>query len=121
MEKVFKFEELEVYQKSLEFVNHAYGITKKLPKEERYGLSSQFQRAALSVSLNIAEGAGDTDTQFHRFPNISKGSIRECVVCATISNRLGYISKQQNLIMRQKLLEQIKMISGLQKYLRSND
>lgn len=56
----FKFEDLKVYQKALDFVDEVYQVTKSFPKEELYGLSSQYKRAAVSVPLNIAEGAGDT-------------------------------------------------------------
>lgn len=58
----FKFEDLQVYQKALDFVDIAYNITKKFPEIERYGLTSQFIRAAVSIALNIAEGSGDTNS-----------------------------------------------------------
>ena len=57
----FKFEELTVYQKSLDFVDEVYKITKEFPNDERFGLTTQYRRAAQSIALNIAEGAGDTD------------------------------------------------------------
>lgn len=114
----FKFEDLQVYQKSLDFVDLAYEVSKKFPKSELYNLTSQFKRAAVSVSLNIAEGAGDTDAQFNRFLQVSSDSIKECVVCSTIANRQGFISDQENLVNRNKLAELSKMISSLKKYLR---
>lgn len=62
MEEVkFSFEELRVYQKSLDFVDEVYKITKEFPNNERFGLTTQYRRAAQSIALNIAEGAGDTD------------------------------------------------------------
>lgn len=114
----FKFEDLQVYQKSLDFVDLAYEVSKKFPKSELYNLTSQFKRAAVSVSLNIAEGAGDTDAQFNRFLQVSSDSIKECVVYSTIANRQGFISDQENLVNRNKLAELSKMISSLKKYLR---
>lgn len=63
----FKFEDLKVYQKSLDFVDTVYNTTKQFPSEENYRLTSQFIRAATSISLNIAEGSGDTNPQFRRF------------------------------------------------------
>ena len=89
----FKFEELTVYQKSLDFVDDVYSITKKFPKDELYGLTSQYKRASVSISLNIAEGAGDTDTQFNRYLQMAWDSSKECVVCSTIAKRQGFISK----------------------------
>ena len=57
----FAFEDLKVYQKALDFVDSVYSISSTFPKEEKYGLASQFTRASTSIALNIAEGAGDTD------------------------------------------------------------
>jgi four helix bundle protein len=57
MEK-FKFEKLEVYQKTLKFIDKIYSITKKFPKEEMFSLTDQLKRAALSILTNIAEGCG---------------------------------------------------------------
>ncbi len=50
----FKFEDLKVYQKSLDFVDDVYSIVKKFTKEEMYGLTSQYRRASVSIALNIA-------------------------------------------------------------------
>jgi four helix bundle protein len=76
----FKFEDLNVYQKSLDFVDSVYFQIKEFPKSETYNLSSQFRRAATSIPLNIAEGQGNTNLQFNRFVMIAKSSINECVV-----------------------------------------
>ena len=80
MEKAkFRFEDLKVYQKSLDFVDTIYILLKKFPKDEKYGLISQYKRAAVSISLNIAEGAGDTNAQFNRYLQIAWDSVKECV------------------------------------------
>ena len=52
----FNFEELQVYQKSLDLVDVVYHMSREFPKDEIYGLTSQFRRAAVSISLNISEG-----------------------------------------------------------------
>ena len=117
----FNFEELQVYQKALEFFDDTYKLTKLFPKEETYGLTSQYKRASISIALNIAEGAGDTDKQFNRFLNISNGSIKECVVCSTVAKRLEYINDQQNYEARLKLQTLSKMTIGLQKYLKKSN
>lgn len=116
----FKFEDLNVYKRALGFIDDTYQITKSFPKDETYGLTSQYKRASISIALNIAEGSGDTNKQFNRFLNISNGSIKECVVCSTIAYRLDYITKEQNHQARQKLQELSKMTSGLQNYLNKN-
>ncbi len=68
----FNFEELLVYQKSLNFIDYAYDIKRKFPKEETFRLTSQFIRAANSIALNIADGSGGTKAEFHNFLRISK-------------------------------------------------
>ena len=115
----FNFEDLKVYQKSLNFVDMVYEITDDFPKEEVYRLSSQYIRAAISISLNIAEGSGDTDKQFNRYLQISGNSIKECVVCSTIATRRKYITEAQDKKTREKLVELSKMTSSLQKYLKN--
>ncbi|WP_203257551.1 four helix bundle protein [Hyunsoonleella ulvae] len=117
----FNFEDLKVYQKALDFIDDTYKMTKDFPKSENYALSSQFKRASISIALNIAEGAGDTNAQFNRYLNIASGSIKECVVCSTIAKRLDYLDKEEDYSNRVKLEELSKMTSSLQKYLKSND
>lgn len=113
----FKFEDLKVYQKSLDFVDTVYNTTKQFPSEENYRLTSQFIRVATSISLNIAKGSGDTNPQFSRFLKISLASIKECVVCVTIANNQNFITENESLILREKLAELSKMITALLKYL----
>lgn len=115
---LFKFEDLKVYHKALDFIDAVYLITKTFPKTENYQLTSQFRRAATSIALNIAEGQGGTNAQFNRFINISIGSVNECVVCSTIALRLGYINKEEDMSLRLQLEELSKMLSGLTKYLK---
>ncbi|WP_029035368.1 four helix bundle protein [Salinimicrobium terrae] len=120
MEEVkFNFEDLKVYQKALDFIDYAYSLTAKFPKEELYGLSSQFNRAAVSIALNTSEGSGDTDAQFHRFLQAAADSVRECVTCSTIAFRRKFISPEENNKARLMLLEILKMTSSLQRYLKS--
>mgnify|MGYP001226452054 CR=1 FL=1 len=115
---VFKFEDLKVYQKALDFVDIAYEVSQNFPKSELYNLTSQFKRAAVSIPLNIAEGAGDTNAQFNRFLEIASGSVKECVVCSTIARRQNFLSEEKNLENRRKLAELSKMISSLKRYLK---
>lgn len=114
----FKFEELTVYQKALDFVDDVYAVTKEFPKEELYGLSSQYKRASVSIPLNIAEGAGDTDAQFNRYLQMAWDSTKECVVCSTIAKRQGFITNEDDKNARIKLSELAKMTTSLQRYLK---
>lgn len=105
----FNFEELKVYQKALDFVDQVYETTRKFPKEEKYGLISQYRRASVSISLNIAEGHGSSDAQFNRYLQIAWDSTKECVVCSTISRRQEFITEEQDIDARFKLTELAKM------------
>lgn len=117
----FKFEELIVYQKALDFVDDVYSVTKKFPKHELYGLTSQYKRAAASVPLNIAEGSGDTNAQFNRYLQMAWDSVKECVVCSTIARRQNFITLEEDLETRNKLSELAKIITSLQRYLNKNN
>ncbi len=114
----FKFEELTVYQKSLDFVDDTYSITKKFPKDELFAFTSQYKRASVSIPLNIAEGAGDSDAQFNRYLQMAWNSSKECVVCSTIAKRQGFITEEDDKDARLKLVELAKMTVSLQKYLK---
>lgn len=117
----FSFEDLNVYQKALDFVDNVYDTCKEFPKEETYRLSSQFIRASTSIALNIAEGSGDTNAQFNRFVQIAIGSVKECVVCVTISKRQEYISNEREMRLKSQLVELSKMLTSLQNYLKKNN
>ncbi|MCM4154985.1 four helix bundle protein [Gramella sp. AN32] len=116
MEK-FNFEELKVYQKALLFVDKVYLETQKFPKEEIYGLSSQFKRASISIALNIAEGAGSTDREFRRYLQIALNSTKECVVCLEIARRQLFLETIDFENYRKDLAEISRMITSLMKYL----
>ena len=117
----FKFEDLKLYQKALDFVDNTYKVTENFPSNENFSLTSQFRRASISIALNIAEGSGDTNAQFNRFLNTANGSIKECVVCSSIAKRLNYISNEIDYSNRLKLEELSKMTASLKKYLMSNN
>lgn len=85
------FRDLIVWRKAHELVLTTYRFTRAFPKEERYGLTSQFRRAAVSVPANVAEGfkkrsRGDKV----RFMNISQGSLQECRYYLILAADLGY-------------------------------
>jgi four helix bundle protein len=118
-ENVFNFEKLLVYQKALDFIDIVYDITAAFPLNEKFNLIDQFRRAATSIALNIGEGSGGTDKEFNSFLRISKRSIKECVVCSSIALRRKYITPQEELMLRNKLVELAKMNSGLSKSVRT--
>lgn len=114
---MFKFEQLKVYQDGLLFVKQVYLVTSKWPKAELYGLSDQLKRAAVSIVLNIAEGASRTGRDFSHFLSNARGSVYECVAVLTIARDQDYITTMQYNSLYNKCLELSKMITGLRKYL----
>lgn len=84
-----------MWQKAHQFVLAVYQLTKTFPKEEKYGLTSQFRRAAISIPANIAEGfkkRGPNDKV--RFMNIAQGSLEECRYYLILSKDLAYADTQ---------------------------
>lgn len=85
------FKELIVWQKAHQFVLAVYKLTKSFPREELFGLTSQFRRAAVSIPANIAEGyskRGKADKV--KFLNISEGSLEECKYYLLLTDDLEY-------------------------------
>ncbi len=113
----FDFEDLKVYQKSLDYVDIVYEITKKFPKEEMFSLTNQFKRASASICLNIAEGSGGSKAEFKHFLKIARRSVRECVAVIEISYRQEFVSSEVNKQSRKICIELSKMLSGLMKSL----
>lgn len=113
----FKFEDLQVYHRSLDILDKVYQSTKGFPKDELYVLSSQFNRACLSISLNIAEGAGSSNKIFNRHLEIAINSLKECVVCVSVAYKRAYISKQEHDNFREEFLVVAKMLTNLKKFL----
>jgi four helix bundle protein len=114
---MFNFENLNVYQKALDFVKLVYVATKGFPQEEIFGLTSQLRRAAVSITLNIAEGSAQTKKGFKKFIDIARGSVFECVAILQISQELGYIGAQKIEQLRTDLVTISKMLSGLKRSL----
>jgi len=91
----FKFEKLEIWKLALGFANDTHLLTRSFPKEEMFALSSQFKRAADSISLNIAEGStGLSDAEQKRFIGYAIRSLTECVNCLHLSKARMYISEE---------------------------
>jgi four helix bundle protein len=88
----FKFEKLEVWQLSLDYIDLIYEIANQLPHSEQYNLKSQMTRAATSIALNIAEGStGQTDAEQARFLGMAIRSLLETVACQHLISRRGYL------------------------------
>ena len=115
------YKKLDVWKKSHELYMHVKkNIAVKLPKEERYELTSQLQRAALSVPLNIVEGCGRfTDKDFAHFLDNALGSTNETDYCCLASMELNYISVQDYNIVHKIVNEARAMLISFIKFLRN--
>ena len=104
--------DLNVWKKSMEFVQNIYRLTRKFPQEEQYGLSAQMRRSAISIPSNIAEGAArNSKKEFKPFLYISLGSAAEIETQLEIAEGLGYISDGKTL--QTNIIEIRKMLMGL--------
>ena len=106
--------DLTVYKTSIDLVAAVYNLTKNFPVEERFGLTSQLRRAAVSIPSNIAEGAArNSKKEFIRFLYISLGSLAELETQMEIAGRLKFISEnieleEQSIYIRRMLLKLIQ-------------
>jgi four helix bundle protein len=92
----FKFEQLRVFQKSLDLCETINTIVKKFPREELFVLAPQIKRAGDSITLNIAEGStGQSNNEFKKFLNYSIRSGIEVIACLHLARRRNLISEEQ--------------------------
>ena len=91
---MFRFEDIYAWQKAHAFVLLVYKVTGHFPEVERFGLISQFRRAAVSIDANIAEGYKKlSKADKLRFFNISQGSLEECRDYIILSRDLGFLQE----------------------------
>jgi len=111
-------EKLDVWKKAIDFVVAVYRATEGFPKEEKFGLTSQVRRAAVSIPANIAEGAGrKSSKEFACFLLNSQGSASEVETELLIASKLSYMHEAKYLSLRSSLDEIGRMLTGLSKSL----
>ena len=107
-------QKLDVYQNSRKFVLECYKLTKYLPADEKFGMITQIRRAALSVHLNISEGASrKSEIERKRFYEISRGSIIEIDAALDIASDLNYIVDFNSDNLGEFMILTFKTLSGL--------
>ncbi len=112
----FRFERLEVWHSAVELARLVYQVTLTLPPEEKYGLTAQLRRAAVSVSANIAEGSGrPSPRDFAHFLDQAYGSDMEVVSLVEVAARLGWIRDDVLAQVRSLAAKVAAMLSGLRK------
>jgi four helix bundle protein len=118
---MFNFEKLEVWQKAIDFADSVYTLTRSYPSDERFGLTSQMRRAAVSISSNIAEGSSrHSHDDYARFIEYATGSVFEVVSQARISLRQHFLSQDEHDKLYSLAEEQSRMLSGLRRSLLGN-
>ena len=117
MIKPFKsYRDLEVWKRAMKIVKRIYQLTGKFPADERFGLTNQIRRAAVSIPSNLAEGhARSGAAEFSRFISISMGSVAELETQILLSVDLSYSDGEQATEILTELDEIGKMLRGLSK------
>ena len=112
MEKPHK--KLKAWQLSMDIAVDLYKATENFPQEERFGLTSQMRRSAVSVPSNVAEGAGrQTKKEFVNFLHIAQGSLSELDTQLELAKRLQFLDENTWKQMDDRLIEEDKVLSGL--------
>lgn len=108
------YRDLLVWQKAIELVVEGYRFSESFPKNEIYGLASQFRRASVSVPSNIAEGYGrGSRKEYIQFLSIAQGSLKELETQAILAQRLGYVTESTTSALLNRSEEIGKMLGGL--------
>lgn len=117
--KIAHYKELIVWQKAMDLVVHIYGISHTFPTEERFGLTAQMRRCAVSIPSNIAEGSRRVSKKdFHKFLLIAFGSGAELETHIEIAFRLTYFTQKEYDDIEKKVTEVMKMLNKLQSVLK---
>ena len=114
------YRELTVWQKSIDWVEQIYQASRNFPPEEKFGLTSQIRRAAVSVPSNIAEGAARSGTgEFLQFLSVASGSLAEVETQLILAGRLGYLPEADRQRLEMEADEISRMLGGLKRSLQS--
>ncbi|MBV9008910.1 MAG: four helix bundle protein [Verrucomicrobia bacterium] len=117
---MFNFEKLGVWQKAIDFADLVYNRTRSFPPDERFGLTNQMRRAAVSISSNVAEGSSRmSQADFARFIEIATGSVFEVVSQSFIARRQHFLDEEGFRAIYVAAEEIGRMLSGLRKSLSS--
>jgi four helix bundle protein len=119
--KVKSYKELDVWKKGIELVDRIYEITADFPQSQLYGLTSQMQRAAISIPSNIAEGFARSHTaEYKQFLRVALSSCAELDTQLVIARRRNYVTEAEYLELQKNLDHESRMIMNLIKSLRKN-
>src|SRR5688572_28872140 len=107
------YKELKVWQESIALAKMVYKLIAGFPSDEKYGLTSQIKRSAVSIPSNIAEGAGrNSDKELMQFLSIALGSAFELETQLILANSFGFIKNDQFSEVEDQLIKVQKMVNG---------
>jgi four helix bundle protein len=115
------FKNLNIWLQGISIVKEIYGLSQKLPSNEKFGLISQINRAAVSIPSNIAEGCSrNSEIEFKRFLEIAMGSLFEVETQLIIIQELGLINPEELNSIFELIAKEGKMINGLIKTIKNS-
>lgn len=113
------YENLKIWQEAIVLATKIYKITRDYPKEEQFGITSQLRRAVVSVSSNIAEGAGRVSKKDNmRFIEIALGSLNEVESLLAVSVTLAFIDKETHSRVKEDIVRLGKSMGAYKNYLK---
>jgi len=109
----FRFEDLRIYAKALDYITWLHGVVNKFPSHDQPTLAQPFLKVSQSIALFLAEGSARNKPQFIYYLKMAKSSVRECVVYTEIAIRLGLINEEEKEYSVNQMMELTKMIGSL--------
>ncbi|MFZ4547221.1 MAG: four helix bundle protein [Bacteroidales bacterium] len=109
----FRFEDLRIYMKALEYIDWVYKNVNEFPETGRISLAAHFYNSAQAIALHIAEGSARNKPQFIHYLKMAKSSVRECVVHSAMASRQNLFTLKELDDSRNQLMEMTKMLGAL--------
>jgi four helix bundle protein len=114
-----RYKELEIWKRAIVIAKSTYALIVSFPDSQKYGLTNQMKRAAVSIASNIAEGAGrNGNKEFNQFLGIAIGSMYELETQLVIAKEVGYVNTEKSEIFTSQIEELVKMTFGLKNKLK---
>ena len=109
----FRFEDLRVYHKALDYIDWVYNATRLFPEDNTANLTRRFIQSAQAIAFYIAEGSARNKPQFVHYLKMAKSAVRECVVLTTMAEKQSLLTEQMISESRNELMEMTKMLGAL--------
>lgn len=109
----FRFEDLRIYAKALDYIQWLYEVTSSLHTQQSTNIAEYLIKSAQSIALNVAEGSARNKAQFVYYLKMAKSSVRECVVHTEVAFKMSVLNDEAREYSRTQLMELTKMIGSL--------